>query len=66
MGSLPCEDLGKLPFPGLRADLTAIMADRSRNGGQEKRSVPWQVLVALAAAAVFWRLRRQVPHRAKS
>jgi hypothetical protein len=59
LGALPTEDLAKLPFPGLRADLAALKAQQRREEPTGRRGRAFWPAAALVLAALLWAWRRR-------
>ncbi|MCX5794715.1 MAG: hypothetical protein NTY77_04380 [Elusimicrobia bacterium] len=58
LGAMPTDDLARLPFPGLRADLAAIRAQQRQGPPAARRGrVLWPA--AALVAVLFWLWRRQ-------
>jgi len=58
LGSLPSEDLARLPFPGLRADLAALMAQQRRGTPPARNGrALWSAAALLAAGLWVWHRR---------
>jgi hypothetical protein len=62
LGSLPVADLAELPFPELRRDLEAVRAawERGETVWRDPTlTLPWALLVVLAAGVLLWVWRRR-------